>query len=116
MHPMGQPFSRRWLLPAWCLPSSSILSTNGSARPSFLRSGLQGGPGVRSSCGGVASTSPVCFLFLFLLFPGGATTAMQVSETQPPSTRVFFLFLPRLWGGSLASGRWYGGAWKAPLT
>ena len=117
MHPTGQLFSRSWPLPGCCLPSSSDLSAGGSARPSFLRSGLQGGPGVRSSCRGVASTSPMCFLFLFLLFPGWAATAVQVSETRPPTfTRVFFLFLPRLRRGSLASGSWCSGARKAPLT
>lgn len=65
--------------------------------------------------------SPVCFLFLFLLFlgdPGGAATAVQASEPWPwvSPTRVFFLFLQRPWGGSLASGSWCEGARKPPLT
>lgn len=82
-----------------------------SAWPSFLCPGLQGGPGVRLSCEGVASTSPVCFLSLpFLLFPGGAAKAsVGLRDTVPPFTRASSSSFYQGSGACWPLGSWYGG-------
>lgn len=120
-HPPGQPLlPRRQRFPCCCPPSSSHLSAGGSGRPSFLRLGLHGCPCSSPSCGAgeEAATSPVCFLFLLRRFPGGAAAAVQVSQpwSSVSAMQGFRFFLQGLWGGSLASGGWWGGAWKPPLT
>lgn len=112
-----QPFTRRWPF-SCCWPPSSSLCPGRSARPSCLCPGPPCCRCVLPSCGEQASPSSVRFLFFLLLFPGGAAAASRVTEPGPwvSPTGLFFLFLQRLCGASLASGSWCGGDRKPPLT